>query len=154
MTFVPPPLAVQQINSGLIYTFFADPNRAGRICGAGITAQAWGESAYEPSAVGDHDDAVGLWQMWPVRRDAIAKGIGITITPTTPLVSQCEAAWWELTEGAEQAALRAILATKTAYDAGVAACVAWMRPKAPDNRVARGNTATTLYARFNPNAPS
>ena len=166
MTWTPPSAAVQKANSKLAHdTLIAGwPNAPGgalaglsEVATAGILAQFKREAAFDPDAVGDHGNAVGEGQWWPVRRTIIRDGLrdrtgnlvvpgcGIDIGLLPGVVDQTHAALWELYHS-EHPALLAILAAKTPYAAGMAACVSWMRPHPPDNRVQRGNDAATIFA--------
>lgn len=147
VTFHAPPLAVQQANAKLIFGYFADPLRLGPIGACGIVAQAQGESAFEPTAIGDHDNAVGLFQLWPARRMAIRLGCGINITPQTSIADQCAGIWWEL-QNPERHALAMIQAAKTPYDAGYAASKYYERSAIASDPDKRGNFAVTWAVTF------
>jgi hypothetical protein len=115
-----------ETNASTIYRFWRaagfSPAQA-----AGLLAQADAESSLNPEAVGDHDQAFGLDQWHALRADAIRNGCGVDLTKLPSLADQLKAALWEL-QHTEKHALIQIMATKTAYDAGYAACRFWERP--------------------------
>lgn len=147
VVFVPPSIAVQQANAKIIFDFFADPARLGPIGALGMVAQAQGESAFEPTAIGDHDNAVGLFQLWPERRAAIKAGCGVDITPQTSIEDQCFGVWWELMN-VERKALSMIKAATTPYEAGYNAEVYYERSGTPGDPEKRGNFAVTWAQTF------
>lgn len=158
MSWAPPPISVQVANSQIAHDILIAgwPDAPGgaipglsEIHAAGVLAQFQAESAFDPTAVGDHGNAKGLGQWWPARRANVEEGCGINIDLTPDTAAQARAALWELSHP-EHVALAAILTSATPYDAGVAGCVKWMRPSPPDNSAARGNMAEKLFARFNP----
>ncbi|MCW2283387.1 hypothetical protein M2323_001199 [Rhodoblastus acidophilus] len=106
----------------------------------GLLAQADAESALNAKAVGDHGEAFGLHQWHAARIDAIRDGCGVDLRETPPLDDQLKAAFWELTH-TEKRAWTAIRQTKSAYDAGYAACRFWERPGAPGQCAKRGQRA-------------
>ena len=160
LMFVPPPLNVQRARAKLIFEFFADPSRLGPIGACGMVAQAQGESAFDPCAIGDHGNALGLWQLWPGRRatakDGIRNHAGQIIMPGTGIdvdalvaakdnsdaavIAQCKVAWWEL-QHVEKRALRALKAATTPYSAGHDAEVYYERSKTPGDPDKRGKFA-------------
>lgn len=173
MSWVPPPLSVQFANAKLAHgVLIAGWPEApgGALAGfdekttCAILAQLKDEAAYDPFAIGDHCNAEGEEQWWPLRRTIIRDGLkdasgklvipgcGIDLGLTGPLpdlITQTHAVIWELYHS-ELPALRLIQASTSVYTAGLTATVAYSRPKPPDNRVQRGNDAVALFARFNP----
>ena len=117
---------------------------------AGLTAQALGESSYDPAAIGDHGTAYSLQQWHGVRAAAIEAGCGIDVTKLPPLADALKAALWEL-RNPEKGALAHILSAKTAYDAGYAACRYWERPAATADYAKRGNLAEEIAVYFSKN---
>ena len=161
VTFHAPPVADQLRREKLIYDFFAPLDRLGPIGSCGITVQPKGESAYDPLAVGDHDQALGLCQWWPGRRAAIKAGCGVDIDALIAakdnsdgaVLLQCRAMWWELNgtpgePGPYHAALAAIKAAKAPYDAGYAAEVYFEKSGTPGDPEKRGGFAVDLAKRF------
>jgi hypothetical protein len=124
--------------AGQIYQFFLGKGLTSAQA-AGILAQADAESTLRPAVVGDHGQAFGLFQLHPVRADAIHAATGIDVHAAT-VEQQCEAVWWEL-HNSEKKALAAILAAKTAYDAGHDACRFYERPGSTAQYAIRGNKA-------------
>jgi hypothetical protein len=106
----------------------------------GLLAQADAESSLNTKAIGDHDQAFGLDQWHGSRSDAIEKGCGVDLRKLPPLEDQLKAALWEL-KHTERVALTHIMAAKTAYEAGYAACRYWERPASVLQYAKRGNTA-------------
>ncbi len=116
----------------------------------GLVAQADAESSLDPEAVGDHDEAFGLQQWHGARATAILKGCGVDLTKLPPVADQLKAAHWEL-QHPESHALAKIKATKTAYDAGYAACRYWERPASTLQYAKRGDKAETWAVFFQKN---
>jgi hypothetical protein len=116
---------------------------------AGLVAQEFAESGYDPKAVGDHHQAFGLFQVHGARAAAIKHGCGIDLTTLPPQAKQLQAAWYELSIGGEKRALKMIKATLTAYNAGHDACRYWERPANKADWAKRGNYAVALLADFN-----
>ena len=142
-------LAQSLANRATIYQFWlkatGKPSAA-----AGLTAQAQGESSFNPAAIGDHDTAFGLQQWHGARAAAIKAGTGIDLTKLPPLADQLKAALWEL-KGPEARAWRAIPAAATPYDAGYAACRFWERPASALDYAKRGHFAEQIAADFRAN---
>lgn len=113
----------------------------------GLLAQADAESSLNPKAVGDHDRAFGLDQWHVSRIDAIRNGCGVDLSRLPPLGDQLKAALWELTH-TETVAWTKLKATRTAYDAGYAACRYWERPADPAQYKKRGDKAEVWLTYF------
>jgi hypothetical protein len=79
-------------------------------------------SSLNEKAVGDHGEAFGLHHWRTARIDAIRNGCGIDLKKAPPLADQLKA-------------------SRTAYDAGYAACRFWERPGATAQFGKRGATA-------------
>ncbi len=113
----------------------------------GLLAQADAESSFNPKAVGDHGHAFGLEQWHRSRIDAIRNGCGVDLTLLPPLEDQLKAALWELTH-TERHALHQVKDTRTAFDAGYAACRFWERPASTAQYAKRGAMAEKWAAYF------
>ena len=107
---------------------------------AGLLAQADAESSLNEKAVGDHGEAFGLDQWHTARVDAIRNGCGVDLKKLPPLADQLKAALWEL-QHTEKHALSCIKTSRTAYDAGDAACRFWERPGSTAQYAKRGDRA-------------
>ena len=108
----------------------------------GMVAQAEAEASLDPSEVGDHGEAVGLWQLHGNRVSAIAKGCGITITPKSSVADNIEAAWWELSNPERKAFNEIKQASyESANAAGAAACTFYERAGAPGQAIKRATRA-------------
>ena len=97
----------------------------------GWAAQAHGESSFIAHITGDKRDGVatafGMFQMHPVRCDAIKAGCGVDMRALPPMEDQLRGVWWEL-QHTEHAAFKKVQATANAYDAGFVACKYFERP--------------------------
>ena len=129
-----------------IYRFWLDAGLSPAQA-AGLLAQCDAESSLNPKAVGDHDQAFGLFQWHGARAAAIKRGCGIDLTTLPPLADQLKAALWEL-EHPEHGALIQIKAAKTAYDAGHAAARFWERPASTLQYARRGDKAEAWAVYF------
>jgi hypothetical protein len=158
MVFIPPSIAVQETNAGLIYNYFSPPSGMGKIGAIALVAMASAESAFDPTALGDKDTAYGLWQLHEERTSLICnggqgyKGCGIDVKArvlagNAGVMEQCQAIDWELAHS-EHTAKAAILAATSVYDAAVAATTKYMRPGAPGQPAARALTAAKWAAFF------
>jgi hypothetical protein len=135
-------------NAATIYKFWIGSGFTPEVA-SGLLAQADAESSLNPAAVGDHGAAFGIDQWHENRARAIKAGCGVDLraTPKPSLSDQLKAALWEL-KHTEAAALRHVVAAKTAYDAGFAAAKYWERPGAPGQPDKRGKTAEKWAAYF------
>lgn len=115
----------------------------------GLLAQADAESSLNPSAVGDHGQAFGLFQLHPGRCDLIKQGTGFDISKLPDVVTQLHGILFEL-HHTEHHALAKIQETTTAYDAGYAACKFYERPGAPGQAEKRGANAQKWFSHFRP----
>ena len=132
-------MAAYYATAETIYKFWLDMGFTPAVA-AGLLAQADAESSLNPNAVGDHDQAFGLFQWHTYRATAIKGGCGVDVTKLPPLADQLKAALWEL-HHPEQGALNHIKAAKTAYDAGYAAARFWERPSSTLQYAKRGDKA-------------
>jgi hypothetical protein len=128
-------------NAKTVYKFWLSCGFTKEIS-AGFTAQSDAESSFDPNAVGDHGQAFGIQQWHGDRAKAIKDGCGVDLhaDPKPSLSDQLKAALWEL-KNTEKGALKHIVASKTAYDAGYAACKYWERPGSLTQPDKRGKTA-------------
>jgi hypothetical protein len=136
-----------------IYKFWrANGFSSAQACG--LLAQADAESSLEVKAVGDRVNdkprAFGLDQWHGARANAILKGCGVDLAELPPLADQLKGALWEL-EHPEGHALVQIKSTKTAYDAGYAACRYWERPGSTLQYSERGAMAEAWAVYFQKN---
>lgn len=95
----------------------------------GMVANEQGESGFNPGAVGDGGRAKGLYQHHPDRRAAIWRGAGIDMD-YPDANAQREGAYWEMTQGKEQAAWRKLKETNTAGEAASVISRFYERPRA------------------------
>jgi hypothetical protein len=103
-----------------------------------MVTQAEFESAFEPSAVGDNDQAYNIYQWhWSPRGEAILAATGIDIRTETSLKKIVQAAWWEL-NNTETKARDTIQAATDASTASIAACTLFEGAGAPDAAQRRG----------------
>ncbi|WP_298357474.1 phage tail tip lysozyme [Rhodoblastus sp.] len=133
-------------NAAMIYRFWLAAFESHAVA-AGLLAQADAESSLNPKAVGDHGQAFGLDQWHGARAAVILKGCGVDLTRLPPIADQLKAALWEL-RGPEHFALQKILAAKTAWDAGYAACRYWERPGSTLQYAKRGDKAEAWAVYF------
>jgi N-acetylmuramoyl-L-alanine amidase/Phage tail lysozyme len=103
-----------------------------------MTTQAEFESAFEPSARGDSDQAFNLYQWhWNTRGTAILAGCGVDVRTEMDIKKIVSAAWWEMNHTYSSA--RAAIASKTnVHDAAVAACQLYEGAGAPNAAARRG----------------
>lgn len=107
---------------------------------AGIAANLWSESMFDPGAVGDGGDAYGIAQWHGDRQAAFKKLFGIDIRKSS-LDQQLQFVNYELRQGGEQAAGRALLGTSTAAQAGAVISRLYERPADADGEAARRSAA-------------
>ena len=132
--------AEQQIVAGQIRAaFMAAGWESNAACG--MVAQAEAKSSFRTWALGDHEDAYGLWQIHEDRSKTINNGCGVDLRALPGVADQCKAVLWELTH-IEKAALVQITSPGiSAYDAGFAAAKSYERPKSKDEWDKRGQRA-------------
>ncbi len=94
---------------------------------AGLAAGFARESAFNPGAVGDNGRAYGIGQWHPDRQAEFRRWAGHDIRGST-LEEQLGFAQYELTEGKEQAAGRALAAANTPAEAGAVVSERYERP--------------------------
>lgn len=97
----------------------------------GMVANERAESRHNPGARGDGGLAHGLYQHHPDRRAAILAGSGIDISTATA-AQQREAAFWEMTKGAEKKAWAALKQAQSAGEAAAVVSRLYERPLAQD----------------------
>jgi hypothetical protein len=107
---------------------------------AGIASNLWTESMFDPGAVGDGGAAYGIAQWHSDRQAAFKKLFGIDIRKST-LDQQLQFVNYELRQGNEQAAGRALLGTTTAAQAGAVVSRLYERPADADGEAARRGAA-------------
>lgn len=113
---------------------------------AGIVANLDAESGLKPNNVGDGGKAYGLAQWHPDRQQNFAKWAGHDIREST-LQEQMEFVHYELTQGAERMAGRALQNARTARQAGGIVSQAYERPRDVFGQAAaRGANADTILA--------
>jgi len=135
-------------SASAIYSFFTakglTPEQA-----CGVVAQADAESSMRVNVIGDKDHAFGLFQLHSDRVAPIKSKTGIDMKTAT-LEQQCEGVWFEL-HFSEKKALAALLATKTAFDAGHDLCRFYERPASTAQYQVRGDKAENWLAYFKKN---
>lgn len=137
----------ENANAKIAFDYFSPVNMLGPIGACGILAQIQGESSFDPSAIGDRDSAFGICQ-WHADRIALIKaGCGIDIHALPDFATQCEAIWFEL-NSSERAALAAIKAATTPYDAGSVAETTYERSGTSGDPEKRGNFAVAWAKTF------
>lgn len=111
---------------------------------AGITANLMSESGGRQNAIGDNGSAFGLGQWHSDRQAAFAKWAGHDIRLST-LDEQLAFVNYELTQGGEQSAGRALRGAKTAQDAGSIVSRQYERPAdATGEASRRGSYAASI----------
>ncbi|UVS95646.1 phage tail tip lysozyme [Burkholderia glumae] len=110
---------------------------------SGLVANFWQESLLDPTAVGDGGRAYGIGQWHSDRQEAFKNLFGIDIRKST-LDQQLQFANYELRNGKEQAAGRALLAAASAQDAGGIVSRLYERPADPREEYTRGSYASDL----------
>lgn len=103
---------------------------------AGIVANLSAESGLNTSAVGDNGNAYGIAQWHKDRQKAFAARFGHDIRRST-FDEQLQFLNFELTEGSEQGAGRALKGARTAADAGAIVSRYYERPLDADGEAAR-----------------
>lgn len=113
---------------------------------AGIVANIQKESNFNPRAVGDGGKAYGLAQWHPDRQANFARWAGKSIRDAS-LQEQMDFIHYEMTQGTEQLAGRALKGTKTARDAGSVVSRMYERPADVFGAAsARGSLAETILS--------
>jgi hypothetical protein len=112
---------------------------------AGLIAGFTRESQLNPAAVGDNGQAIGIGQWHKDRAAALSAHFGKSIAAMN-LNEQLDAADYELRQGGEQRAGRAIAGTQSAAAAGAAASLLYERPAdAGGEANARSALAVNLF---------
>ncbi|MBB5414110.1 phage tail tape measure protein [Paraburkholderia atlantica] len=125
---------------------------------AGLAANFWQESLFNPSAVGDNGHAYGIGQWHEDRQEAFKKLFGVDIRKST-LDQQLQFADYELRRGNEQKAGRALMGATSAQDAGSIVSRLYERPADSAGEAAkRGQMAAAIDGKVHvhvdiPNAP-
>ena len=136
--------ATAGLRSGAVRNFFEGKGWT-REQAAGIAANLFKESHYNPGAIGDGGAAFGVGQWHADRQAAFRKFAGHDIRGST-LAEQLEFANYELTRGGERAAGMAIRGTATAADAGATASRRWERPADREGEAASRAALATQIA--------
>ncbi|MCA8045474.1 phage tail tip lysozyme [Burkholderia arboris] len=110
---------------------------------AGIAANLWTESMYNPRAVGDNGHAYGIAQWHEDRQAEFKKRFGIDIRKST-LDQQLQFVDYELRQGKEQAAGNALMAQDSAVGAGGVVSRLYERPADPREEYRRGQMASDI----------
>ncbi|UEC03973.1 phage tail tip lysozyme [Burkholderia vietnamiensis] len=110
---------------------------------AGIAANLWSESMYNPSAVGDNGHAYGIAQWHEDRQAEFKKRFGIDIRKST-LDQQLQFVDYELRQGKERAAGDALMAQDSAVGAGGVVSRLYERPADPREEYRRGQMASEI----------
>lgn len=111
---------------------------------AGLAANFWKESLFNPKAVGDNGHAYGIGQWHEDRQYEFKKLTGADIRGST-LEQQLQFADYELRHGKEQAAGRALQGAKTAEEAGAIVSRLYERPAdAAGEAAQRGQMAAAI----------
>lgn len=125
---------------------------------AGLAANFWQESLFDPKAVGDNGHAYGIGQWHEDRQDAFKKLFGVDIRKST-LDQQLQFADYELRRGNEQKAGKALMGASSAQDAGSIVSRLYERPADANGEAARrGQMAAAIDGKVHvhvdiPNAP-
>ncbi|KWK75788.1 phage tail tape measure protein [Burkholderia ubonensis] len=125
---------------------------------AGLAANFWQESLFDPNAVGDNGHAYGIGQWHEDRQEEFKKLFGIDIRKST-LDQQLQFADHELRRGNEQKAGRALMGASSAQDAGSIVSRLYERPADAIGEAARrGQMAAAIDGKVHvqvdiPNAP-
>ncbi|NDV77086.1 phage tail tip lysozyme [Burkholderia cenocepacia] len=110
---------------------------------AGIAANLWAESMYNPGAIGDNGHAYGIAQWHEDRQAEFKKRFGIDIRKST-LDQQLQFVDYELRKGNEQAAGNALAAQDSAVGAGGVVSRLYERPADPREEYRRGQMASEI----------
>jgi len=111
---------------------------------SGVVSNFTVESGLRPNAVGDGGSAYGLGQWHPDRQAAFSSMFGKDIRSSS-LLEQAAFANYELTQGNEQHAGRALKGTNSPYDAGAIVSSLYERPADREGNMAiRGGLAQQL----------
>jgi hypothetical protein len=113
----------------------------------GLLASEQGESSFDARAVGDHDQAFGVFQHHTNRVLAILKGCGIDIR-TASHIDQLQATHWELTEGAEKGVWTTLKTAKTPSDAARIIVICFERPANKASAIAKRSLYAEHWATF------
>ncbi|MBR7961252.1 phage tail tape measure protein [Burkholderia vietnamiensis] len=125
---------------------------------AGLAANFWQESLFNPNAIGDNGHAYGIGQWHEDRQEEFKKLFGIDIRKST-LDQQLQFADYELRRGNEQKAGRALMGATSAQDAGSIVSRLYERPAdAAGEASRRGQMAAAIDGKVHvhvdiPNAP-
>ncbi|ACC71054.1 phage tail tape measure protein [Paraburkholderia phymatum] len=125
---------------------------------AGLAANFWQESLFNPNAVGDNGHAYGIGQWHEDRQAEFKKLFGTDIRKST-LDQQLQFADYELRRGNEQKAGRALMGASSAQDAGSIVSRLYERPAdAAGEAARRGQMAAAIDGKVHvhvdiPNAP-
>ncbi|MGU7784880.1 phage tail tip lysozyme [Burkholderia sp. PU8-34] len=110
---------------------------------AGIAANLWTESLYNPRAVGDNGHAYGIAQWHEDRQEAFKKLFGFDIRKST-LDQQLQFVDYELRSGNERQAGIDLMAQDDAGNAGSSVSRLYERPKDPKEEYRRGLVADQI----------
>ena len=110
---------------------------------AGIAANLWAESMYNPGAIGDNGHAYGIAQWHEDRQAEFKKRFGIDIRKST-LDQQLQFVDYELRKGNEQAAGNALSTQDSAVGAGGVVSRLYERPADPREEYRRGQMASEI----------
>ncbi|WP_176016643.1 phage tail tip lysozyme [Burkholderia sp. BCC0398] len=110
---------------------------------AGIAANLWAESMYNPGAIGDNGHAYGIAQWHEDRQAEFKKRFGIDIRKST-LDQQLQFVDYELRKGNEQVAGNALAAQDSAVGAGGVVSRLYERPADPREEYRRGQMASEI----------
>ena len=125
-------------NAKIIYAYF-EP-LIGSNGAVAAVVNAFCESSLSPSAVGDHHEAYGLFQLHPDRIAPLKTATGIDIEALPDVVSQCKAIWHEM-QTSEKHALSGIKAAATPADATQEWCQLYERPASKTEPARRASLA-------------
>ncbi len=109
---------------------------------AGILARINRESAFDPTRWGDENTSYGLFQHHAERLAAMQRRYGTAIPSEQ---QQLEYAWWEMTEGPEQAAGQAVRASRTSEQSAIAFTGGFERPRDADGEATQTAREAARY---------
>lgn len=133
-------------NAVAIYDFWTQVAKLTPAQACGMLTQADAESSLNPTAFGDQNTAMGLYQIHLDRCAVIKKGCGIDLTELPDVQTQLRAVWWELNNVLlEERALERVKATATASEAGSVACTYYERAGAPGQAAKRAARSEQWY---------
>lgn len=110
---------------------------------AGIAANLWTESLFNPKAVGDNGHAYGIAQWHEDRQAEFKKLFGTDIRDSTK-EQQLDFVDYELRKGKEKKAGDALSGASSAQDAGGIVSRLYERPADPREEYSRGQTAAAI----------